>query len=316
MTAAPIPPTPPPGPISPAAASASSPALPADPAPATTYEDALPEVPATALITPVPSPIPFLRDIPDLPAIPGISVLTPSFVPAAAVVTPVRRPWAAAYRLLVAAAAAAAVVAETLTGPPLHVLSHFAIQANILLALVLAASARRAWTARRPLPATLTGAAVLYVTIAALVDHLLLAGTTPPFSITGNPGSHPLWQSTAAHLIHTAIPLAALLDWLLLTVPARPHLRQAAPWLLYPLAYLAFILTRGEVLSPATGDHYLYPFLDVARHGYKHVLGNALLVGLSCYALALLLIATDQARPNPVRHRRSTTGFRLRPPVG
>ncbi|MYS46874.1 integral membrane regulator [Streptomyces sp. SID5998] len=259
--------------------------------------------------------MPFLRDIPGLPAIPGISALTPSVVPAAAVVTPFRRPWAAAYRLLIAAAATAAVAAELLTGPALHVLSHFAIQANILLALVLTASARRAWTARRPLPASLTGATVLYVTLAALVDHLLLSGNTPPFSITGNPGAHPLWQSTAGHLIHTAIPLAALLDWLLLTTPARLHLRQAAPWLLYPLTYLAFSLTRGALLPPTASDRYLYPFLDVARHGYKHVLGNALLVGLSCYALALLLIAADQARPNPVRHR-SKTGFRLRPPVG
>ncbi|MFI2641383.1 Pr6Pr family membrane protein [Streptomyces sp. NPDC018610] len=253
--------------------------------------------------------------MPDLPAIPGISALAPSVVPAAAVVTPVRRPWTAAYRLLVAAAAGAGVVAEALTGPPLHVMSHFAVQSEIVLALVLASSAGRAWSARRPVPAALTGATVLYVTVAALIDHLLLTGASPPFSLTGSPGTHPLWQSTAGHLIHTAVPLAALLDWLLLTAPARLHLRQAAPWLLYPLAYLAFSLIRGELLAPATDNRYLYPFLDVAQHGYKHVLGNALLLGLSFYALALLLVAVDHARPNPVR-RRFRTGFRLRPPVG
>lgn len=334
MTAAPHPPSSPPGPISPAAApsparSAPSSEFPAETTPTTpeypASKDLAPENPApeaeeaparATTATPPPAPMPFLRDIPGLPAIPGISALMPpSVVPAAAVVTPFRRPWATAYRLLVAGAATAAVVAELLTGPPLHVLSHFAIQANILLALVLTASARRAWTARRPLPASVTGATVLYVTLAALVNHLLLAGNTPPFSITGNPGTHPLWQSTAGRLLHTAIPAGALLDWLLLTAPARLHLRQAAPWLLCPLAYLAFSLTRGALLSPTASDRYLYPFLDVARHGYKHVLGNALLVGLSCYALALLLIAADQARPNPVRHR-SKTGFRLRPPVG
>ena len=47
------------------------------------------------------APIP--RDIPDLPAIPGIPALLPSLVPATAVVTPVRRPLAAVFRLLVAA---------------------------------------------------------------------------------------------------------------------------------------------------------------------------------------------------------------------
>jgi len=53
----------------------------------------------------------------------------------------------------------------------------------------------------------------------------------------------------------------------------------------------------------------------VDLHGYKNVLGNALLLGLSFYALAILLIALDHARPNPIRHR-GKTGFRLKPPVG
>nr|BFD83564.1 Pr6Pr family membrane protein [Streptomyces sp. Xyl84] len=268
--------------------------------------------PATPAASPTPS-IP--RDIPDLPAIPGITALAPYVVPATAVVTPVRRPWTAVYRLLVAAVAAAAVTAEIIVGPPLHVLSHFAIQSTLVLVLALALSARRAWTARRPAPAALTGAAVLYVTMTALVYHLLLTEASPPFSITDSPGTHPLWQSVAGRLLHTVIPVAALLDWLVLTTPARLHLRQAAPWLLYPLAYLAFSLTRGELLPAGSAHRYLYAFLDVGRHGYKHVLANALLLGLSFYALALLLVALDHARPNPVR-RRTKTGFRLRPPVG
>ncbi|MER6976962.1 Pr6Pr family membrane protein [Streptomyces carpinensis] len=239
----------------------------------------------------------------------------PSAVPASAVMAPTWRPRAAAYRLLVAAAAAAAVTAEMLIGPPFRVLSHFAIQSNIAVALVLTFSARRAWATRRPVPAALTGAVVLYVTMSAVVYHLFLTETSPPFSITGAPGTHHLWQSVAGHLLHTAVPIAALLDWLLLTAPAHLHLRQAPAWLLYPLAYLAFSLTRGELLPSGAADRYLYPFLDVARHGYKHVLANALLLGLSFYALAILLVAVDHARPNPIR-RRTKTGFRLRPPVG
>ncbi|MEU7054822.1 Pr6Pr family membrane protein [Streptomyces sp. NPDC046197] len=259
------------------------------------------------------APIP--RDIPDLPAIPGMSPLLPSAVPATAVVAPLRRPWTGIYRLLVALAAAAAVTVEALLGTPAHVLSHFAIQSNILLAMVLALSARRAWTARRPLPPALTGATVLYVTIASLVYHLLLVQTSPPFSLTDAPGVHTVWQALATQILHTVTPIAALLDWLLLTAPGGLHLRQAAPWLLYPMAYLAYCLTRGELLPPGTPGRYLYPFLDVDQHGYKHVLGNALLLGLSFYALAVLLVALDHARPNPIR-RRSKTGFRLQPPVG
>jgi hypothetical protein len=111
-------------------------------------------------------------------------------------------------------------------------------------------------------------------------------------------------------------PAAAVLDWLLLTAPGRLHVRQAPAWLLYPAAYLAFSMIRGELLAPGTpGGRYLYPFLDVDAHGYRSILGNALLLGLSFYALAVLFIALDHLRPNPIRHR-SRTGFRLQPPVG
>lgn len=261
------------------------------------------------------APIP--RDIPDLPAVPGMPALLPSPVPATAVVAPVRRPLTAAYRLLVALVAAAAVTIDLLLGSPTRVLSYFTIQSSILLALVFAVSAKRAWSARRPLPAALTGATLLYVLITGSVYHLLLADAASPFSMTG--GATAGWQSVANHVLHTAIPIAAVVDWLLLTAPGRLHLRHAAPWLLYPLAYLAFSFARGELVLPGTPGRYLYPFLDVDLHGYKTILGNALLLGLAFYALAVLLVALDHARPNPIRHRahhRPKTGFRLQPPVG
>jgi hypothetical protein len=259
------------------------------------------------------TPIP--RDIPDLPALPGMPTFLPSPVPATAVVAPVRHPVAAAFRVLVALVAAGAVTVELLLSSAVRTLSYFSIQSAILLAMVLLLSARRAWTARRPLPSALTGAALLYVTITALVHHLLLANAASPFLLTGE-AAHPTgWHAVTAHLLNTAIPAAALADWLLLTPPGRLHLRQAATWLLYPLAYLLFSFTRGELIPPGNPVRYLYPFLDVDLHGYKNVLGNALLLGLSFYALAILLIALDHARPNPIRHR-GKTGFRLKPPVG
>ncbi|GAB2863132.1 Pr6Pr family membrane protein [Streptomyces deserti] len=259
------------------------------------------------------APIP--RDIPDLPALPRRAALLPSPVPAAAVMPPVRRPLTAVFRLLTALAAAAGVTVELLLDSPARVLSHFTVQSAILLALVLTLSARRAWTARRPLPGALTGAALLYVVIAALVHHLLLAHPASPFALPAE-AAPTGWAATLAdHTLHTVVPLAAVLDWLLLTAPGRLHLRQAACWPLYPLAYLGFSLARGELLLPGTQARYLYPFLDVDQHGYESVLGNALLLGLSIYALAILLVALDHARPDPTRHR-GKTGFRLEPPVG
>ncbi|MCK1823790.1 Pr6Pr family membrane protein [Streptomyces sp. XM83C] len=262
------------------------------------------------------APIP--RDIPELPAIPGVARLFPSSVPAAAVVTPMRRPLAAVCRLLIAALAAGGVTLALLLGSPARVLSHFTIQSNILLAVVCLASARRAWTARRPLPSAVTGATLLYVVIAALVHHLVLASATAPVTLTDGPLTG--WHAVANHVLHTITPAAAVLDWLLLTTPDALRLRQTAAWMLYPLAYLGFCLTRSELLlTPGTPARYLYPFLDVEQYGYKSVLANALLLGLSFYGLAVLLVALDHLRPNLVRyraHHRPKTGFRLRPPVG
>jgi hypothetical protein len=256
------------------------------------------------------APIP--REIPDLPAIPSTPTLQPGPVPAAAVVPPTRHRLAAVYRLVVAFAAAAGIALELLLGSPARVLSYFSIQSNALLALVMILSAQRAWTARRPLPSSVMGATLLYAVITTLVYHLLLGHTTPPFSMTGSTHLPVPWhaQWTALQLLHTVAPVAVLLDWLLLTAPGRLHLRQTPAWLLYPLAYLAFTLVRAELIPPGTPGRYLYPFLDAERHSYRGVLANALLLGLSFYALSLLLVVVDHTRPNPIR-RHGKTGFRL-----
>ncbi|MEU1518000.1 Pr6Pr family membrane protein [Streptomyces sp. NPDC005811] len=260
------------------------------------------------------APIP--RDIPELPAIPRTHALLPSFVPASAVVPPVRRPLAAVLRLVLACTAAAGVtLALLITDDPLRALSHFSLQSNVLLAGVTLLSARRAWSARAPLPSALTGAALLYITITGLVYHLLLTDPAPRFLATDSTTTPTVWVSLTGHLLHTVTPAAAVLDWLLLTAPGRLRLRRAATWMVYPTAYLLFLLLRAQLITPTTPGRYLYPFLDAEAHGFKHTLANALLLGLSFYALAVLLVALDHARPNPIRHR-AKTGFRLQPPVG
>ncbi|WP_216588031.1 Pr6Pr family membrane protein [Streptomyces brasiliscabiei] len=252
------------------------------------------------------SPIP--RDIPDLPAISGIPAPVTSVVPATAVVAPARRPLAAVCRALIALAAAAAVVTEMVLGSPLRAFSHFSVQSTALVAVVFAASARRAWAAGRPLPSWMTGGTVLYATITALVYHLILTRDPATFSMTMTPTGAPVdptgWLAVTNAAFHTAIPLAVVADWLLLTRPSPPRLSHAAAWLLYPMAYLLLTLGRAALVTPDWPAPYLYPFLDVDRHGYKSVLGNALLLGLASYALALLLIVIDHLRPDLVHPRR------------
>ncbi|MFF0184941.1 Pr6Pr family membrane protein [Streptomyces sp. NPDC005244] len=260
------------------------------------------------MITPMP------RDIPDLPAIPGISPPIVSFVPATAVVTPTRRLFTAVFRILVALAALAGVAIDVKLGTPVRVLSYFTIQTNLLVAVVFVASAHRAWSARRPLPGVLTGGTLIYISITGLVYHLLLANESSPFSMTGGVDTLSGWHAVANHLLHTVTPVAVALDWLLLTRPAPLAFRNAVTWLLYPLAYLVFCLVRGAVMSPGSPARYLYPFVDVDRHGYTGVLGNTAILGVAFYALALLIVAVDHVRPDPVRRRARSLGNRISSP--
>jgi hypothetical protein len=244
-----------------------------------------------------------------LPAIPGLPAPPLPLAPATAVVAPPQRPVAAVFRTLVALAAAAGVGIELLQGSPLHILSYFMIQTSVLVAVVFTPSASRAWTARRPLPPALTGGTLLYVSISALVYHLVLTRGSSTFVMTGagsaggDMSALTGWHAPANLLLHTVIPLAVVADWLLLTRPGPLRLTHATTWLLYPMAYLAFTLGRGALLADGSSAPYLYPFLDVDQHGYKSVLADALLLGLAFYALALTLVAADHLRPNPVRRR-------------
>ncbi|NYV74566.1 Pr6Pr family membrane protein [Streptomyces sp. UH6] len=254
---------------------------------------------------------PLPRDIPDLPPVPGRAKLTPSYVPPTAVIPPARRPLTALFRLSTALAAAGGVAICLALGRPLQALTHFTVQANILLAAVLLVSAQRAWSAGRPVRPALTGAALLYVLLAALVHAFAVPGR-PSFS---DPGPGAPWATVAALLLTVVVPAAALLDWLLLTAPRTLRLRHATAWLLYPLTYLGLTLGRAVLLPADAPGRAPFPFLDATRNGTLGTVGNALLVALACYGLGVLLVAVDHLCPGVVRSR-PKTGFRLRPPVG
>ncbi|WP_329119416.1 Pr6Pr family membrane protein [Streptomyces sp. NBC_01465] len=214
----------------------------------------------------------------------------PTAVPPAAVVPPHRHPYAAAFRALICAAAVTGIVIDLFLVSPGQLLSYFTIQSNILLALACGISAYRAWTGSPPLPAWVTGGALLFICITGLVYNLVLQGDPAVPTPTG-------WSQAANVLLHMVTPAAALLDWLLFTPPGGLRPRHAGLWLLYPLAYFAFVLVRGALMSPGAKARYPYPFLDVEQHGYAGVLGNAVIYGLIFYALALAIVGLDRIRP-------------------
>lgn len=113
--------------------------------------------------------------------------------------------------------------------------------------------------------------AVVIATVGGLVHFFFLL---PLLDLSG-------WDFVADKLLHMAVPALALVGWLVFGPRGRASRRDVGPFLVVPVAWLAYTLARGEL-----ADWYPYPFIDVHEHGYGVVLVNALGV-----ALAMLLAA-------------------------
>ncbi|MFJ5827811.1 Pr6Pr family membrane protein [Streptomyces sp. NPDC093089] len=221
-------------------------------------------------------------------------------VPAAAVAPPApRRPYAAAFRALVALSALTGLVVECVHGNVFVVLSFFTIWSNVLVAVVLGWGATRAWTRRPPLPALWTGGVLLCIAAVGLVFHLVLDNPASEFNQAAEIARLGGPRAVANQLLHTVTPLGTALDFLLLTAPGALRLRHAAQWLAVPGLYLAFALVRGALLSPGSAARYTYPFVDVTVHGYAGVLLNAVVLGAAFYLLGLAIVGLDRIRPAP-----------------
>ncbi|MER6301291.1 Pr6Pr family membrane protein [Kitasatospora sp. NPDC001539] len=214
-------------------------------------------------------------------------------------------PWLAPARLAVATLLAVALCfsgyhAATDGTGVVNFLSYFTNLSNLAGMAVLGYGGWAGLTGRRPVPDAVRGAVVLYLAITGLTYGTLLANYPAPTVVP--------W---VADVVHRAVPLAVLADWLI-----DPPLRSVRPrvvlgWLAFPLVYLAYTLTRGHAV-----DWYPYPFLDPARHGgYRRIAGACvlmaaalLLVGAAVAAVGNALAAHRDARRGvapPGRHARA-----------
>jgi hypothetical protein len=162
---------------------------------------------------------------------------------------------------------------------------NFTTQSNLLVGFCFL------WGAVRPrVPDVVRGAVTLYVLVTLLIFHLVLANPASGFS-DGSVHFGPVQNI----LLHTVTPLLALLDWLLIG-HELPRWRWAAAWLVYPLAYLAFVLIRGAIVH-----RYPYPFLDVTENGYGGVALVALVLLVVFWLLGSLVVMGGWAVPRRVR---------------
>jgi len=158
----------------------------------------------------------------------------------------------------------------------LNVFAFFTIQSNLIVgvtSLLLAIDPNRSSTAFNVF--RLTG--IVAITITGIVYHSVLRQL---FDLEG-------WALVADNVLHTIVPVLAVVVWLVLGPRALTSRRIVWLSALFPAAWPLFTLIRGEIVG-----FYPYPFIDVATLGYARVLVNSVLVA------ALYLGVAAERRPS------------------
>jgi uncharacterized membrane protein len=173
------------------------------------------------------------------------------------------RHWYALIRVAPAALGLIAIVAQfsqSVEEPDTTVvdfLSYFTYQSNFVTAIVLLVGAWRLWTLVPDTPTwdLVRGAVVTWISLTGIVHATL----PMPVHLTGPAYSY-AWASNVLHIV---IPIAVFIDWLVMPPDRRIPYRHALLWTLFPLAFCAYSLVRGEF-----ADWYPYPFLDHREDGW------------------------------------------------
>jgi hypothetical protein len=154
--------------------------------------------------------------------------------------------------------------------------SYFTIQSNIFAAVMLLMTADLLfWKRKRDHEQEmLRGAAALYMVVTGIVYALLLSDAKVQITLP--------WVNDVLHRI---LPLVMLFDWLYDGPQKKILPKQSLLWLIYPVIYLIYTLTRG----PFAHDWYPYPFINVAEHGYAAVLTNSIVLAVAIFALAQIV---------------------------
>lgn len=161
--------------------------------------------------------------------------------------------------------------------------AYFTILTNILAAIVLSLAARPAPSGARGFfrRASVRTGIALSMLVVGIIYNLLLRGMWEPRG----------WQLATDIVLHDLMPVVFVGFWFLAVRGAGLEWRDLPRWLLYPVAYFAYAVTRGSV----TGS-YPYPFIDVASLGAGRVLFNALALLIGFAALGAVLVMIDRLR--------------------
>ena len=130
-------------------------------------------------------------------------------------------------------------------------LCYYTVQSNLvclIYALVLAAADL---AGRRIRHERIAGAVTSMILVTMLVYNLILDRTG--FSMTSN------MMEVANMIVHLAVPLLILADWLLFAEKGRLRSREPFLWMAIPLAYYFYILAPAELAGPLPGRNSPFP---------------------------------------------------------
>jgi hypothetical protein len=168
----------------------------------------------------------------------------------------------------------------TLIGSVVTYFSFFTILTNLLAATTLTFSlwpeSRWGRFFSRPI---VTSGVTVYMAMVGIGYSLLLRHTWDPEGL----------QKIADILLHDATPLMVFACWLFAFSKARLLWKSMLSWLIYPLVYLGFVLSRGALTR-----RYPYPFIDAGKLGYRAALANAAALLVAFVVLGLLLVAISR----------------------
>jgi hypothetical protein len=166
----------------------------------------------------------------------------------------------------------------------LNFFSYFTNLSNIFAAVVLLVESVLTWRGRElgPLWQLARCASVVCMALVGIVFSALLRNV--------DLGSLLPWINTWLHYV---MPVAVVLDWLVLS-PRQPiAFRRLGLVLLLPVAYLAYSLIRGAAIN-----WYAYPFLNPANGGYGAVALTCVAIAVAFLAVsAVLVLAGNKLRP-------------------
>ena len=159
--------------------------------------------------------------------------------------------------------------------------SYFTILTNLLVALALTAPALSPdsrlgrWTASEGVRAALA----MYIAVVGLIYHALLDATWNPQGLL----------FFVNQILHTVMPIAFVLDWLLFVPKGRLRWIDPVKWLAWPLIYGVWTVIHGQLI-----DWYPYWFIDIGALGWARVAVNFAALLAFFLVLGLIVAALDR----------------------